>query len=59
MSRQQLTANAATAFLSAQEKMDTVSWEIGPHWSDLIPDFVNRIDVLDSWFPSLNKVTRH
>ena len=53
VSRQQLTANAATAFLSAQEKMKTVSREIGPHWSDLIPDLVNRNDVLDSSIQAL------
>ena len=53
VSRQQLTANAATAFLSAQEKNNTVSLETGPHWSDLIPDLVNRNDVLDSSIQAL------
>ncbi|KAM0805873.1 hypothetical protein BDR22DRAFT_884286 [Usnea florida] len=51
--RQQLTANAATAFLSAQEKKNTITWDIGPHWSDLIPDLVNRNNVLDSSIQAL------
>ena len=53
VSRQQLTANAATAFLSVQEKKNTVSWEIGPHWSDMIPDLVNRNNILDSFIQAL------
>ena len=51
--RQQFTANAATAFLSAQEKKNTMTWELGPHWSDLIPDLINRTDVLDSSIQAL------
>lgn len=48
MSRQQFTSNAAIAFLPAQHSQDAVSSETGSHWAQLIPDLVNRNDVLDS-----------
>lgn len=47
VSRQQLTSNAATAFLFAQQNPDIASLETGPHWVQMIPELVNRNDVLD------------
>lgn len=53
VSRQQFASNAATAFLPARRTRDTFSSETGPHWAQLIPDLVNRNDVLDSSIQAL------
>ena len=53
VSRQQFTSNAATAFLPARTNRDAFSSETGPHWAQLIPDLVNRNDVLDSSIQAL------
>ena len=50
--RQQFTSNAATAFLPSQNR-DSVLWDTGPHWAQLIPDLVNRDHVLDSSIQAL------
>ena len=45
--RQQFTSNAANTFLLARKNRDTLSSETGPHWAQIIPNLVNRNDVLD------------
>ena len=53
VSRQQFTSNAATAFFPTVQNGDPVSLETGPHWAQLIPDLVNKNDVLDSSIQAL------
>ncbi|CAF9942166.1 hypothetical protein IMSHALPRED_003394 [Imshaugia aleurites] len=53
VSRQQFTSHAATAFLPMQQNRRGVFSETGPHWVQLIPDLVNRYDVLDSSIQAL------
>lgn len=53
VSRQQFTSNAAIAFLPTQQNRCAESLGTGPHWSQLIPDLVNKNDVLDSAIQAL------
>ncbi len=52
VSRQQFTSYAASAFLP-QQNGDAVSFATGPHWTQLIPELVNKNDVLDSSIQAL------
>ena len=53
VSCQQFASNAATAFLPTYQSPDAIFLETGPHCAQLVPDLVNRNDVLDSSIQAL------
>ena len=53
VSRQQITSYDATAFLPAHQNGDAVSLATGPRWTQLIPELINKNDVLDSSIQAL------